>query len=61
MTPSQRLATVLLGQDVRDWLRTQRADGASWRIIARNLYNQTNHQVDVSHEAVRSWLEDDAA
>lgn len=60
-TPNQKLASILLGQDVADWIRTQRAEGNSWRIVSRNLYEATNHQVDVTYEALRAWAGEDIA
>ena len=56
-----RLASILLGQDVRQWLRNERAAGRSWRVISRNLYESTNRQVDVTYEALRSWADEDVA
>jgi len=57
-TPSQRLASLLLGQPVDKWLRAKRDTGRSWRLIARDLYEATNGQVDVTHEALRRWVDD---
>jgi uncharacterized protein YfiM (DUF2279 family) len=56
-TPSQRLATLSLGQPVEHWLAARRAEGASWRDIAKQLRQQTQGHVDVSHEAIRQWHE----
>lgn len=56
-----RLASILLGQDVRQWLRAERAAGRSWRVISRNLYESTNRQVDVTYETLRSWADEDVA
>lgn len=52
-TPTQRLASALLGQDVQDWIAAQRAGGQSWRRVARSLFEATG--VDVTHETLRSW------
>lgn len=54
-TPTQRLATVLLGRSVHTWLTEQRAAGSSWRQIADDLGTATNGQIEVSYEAVRRW------
>ena len=54
-TPTQRLASVLLGQPVQQWLRQQRTTGRSWRLITRDLYETTNGQIDITHEAARKW------
>ncbi len=56
-----KLASILLGQDVREWIAGRRNDGRSWRLISRDLYEATNKQVDVTHEAIRSWAVEDAA
>ena len=56
-----KLASILLGQDVREWINPRRDDGRSWRLISRDLYEATNRQVDVTHEAIRSWVVEDAA
>lgn len=60
-TPTMKLASILLGQDVREWIGHRRTDGRSWRLISRDLYEATNRQVDVTHESVRSWVTEDAA
>ena len=57
MTPTQRLAGMLLGEPVDDWIARQRAEGKGWRTIAADLHERTNGQIDVSHEAVRRWTE----
>lgn len=60
-SPTQRLAGMLLGQPVDRWISGRRLAGRSWRLIARDLYEQTNGQVDVSHETLRLWCKDLAA
>ena len=60
-TPTMKLASILLGQDVREWITGRRDDGRSWRLISRDLYEATNKQVDVTHEAIRSWVTEAAA
>lgn len=63
LTPNQRLAEIILGRPVDDWIRERRATGRSWRLIARDLYEATNGQIDLTHETVRGWAyrEDKAA
>ena len=56
-----KLASILLVQDVREWIGQRRSDGRSWRLISRDLYEATNRQVDVTHESIRSWVTEDAA
>lgn len=60
-TANQRLANVLLGQDVRDFIAERRTAGRAWRLIARDLYEATDRQVDVTHETLRSWFGEAAA
>lgn len=60
-SPTQKLASVLLNQDVREFIEQRRSQGMAWRFIARDLYEATEHQIDVTYETVRSWAEDEAA
>lgn len=60
-TPTQRLASILLGRPLGGWIEERRNQGRSWRLIARDLYEATNAQVDVSHETLRLWYGRDAA
>ena len=60
-TASQRLATIMLGQPVREWIAAQRSSGRSWRQISKDLNEATAGEVKVTHEAVRGWHEDVAA
>lgn len=55
VTATQRLATHLLGRDVRDFIAERRAENRAWRYIARDLYNATGGQVDVTYETLRQW------
>lgn len=60
-TPTQRLGDLLLGGDgaLEKFVRSRRADGKVWRLIARELYEQ--HNLDVTHEALRQWYPDSPA
>ena len=60
-TPTQRLATIALGQPVTKWIAAQREYGSSWRKIAEDLKTATNGQIEITHEAVRGWHEEVAA
>ncbi len=60
-THAQLAATMLLGQPVSGWIVARRTDGLSWRKIALALRDATGGQVDVTHETVRAWADDDAA
>ncbi len=57
-TPTQRLATLLLGMPVNDWIAGQRELGRTWREVADRLDHATKHQVVVSHESVRQWADE---
>lgn len=60
-TPTQRLASVLIGRDVREFVTERRRAGRPWRFIARDLYDATDGQIDVTHETIRHWYDEDAA
>lgn len=57
LTPTQRLATVLLGEDLSQWVAERRDPAAlhSWRLISDQLRKATNGQVDVTGETLRIW------
>lgn len=55
-TPSHRLADVLLPTTLAEFVSTKRAAGRSWRLIARDLLEDTEGQVDVTPETLRSWF-----
>lgn len=57
-TPNRRLADVLLGDagPLDEFVRTRRTRGLSWRVIARELYDNTGHEIDVTHETLRQWF-----
>jgi hypothetical protein len=54
-TPTERLATVLIGEPVAPWVAQQLAGGRSWRQIADDLRRLTGGQVDVPHQTVVYW------
>lgn len=60
LTPTQRLATVLLGEDLGQWVAERRDPDAlhSWRLISQQLAKATDGQVDVTGETLRSWYGD---
>lgn len=60
-TPTQRLASILLGESVQTFIATRRENGRPWRFIARDLYDATEGQIDVTHETLRQWHGDVAA
>jgi hypothetical protein len=55
LSATQRLATILLGQDVNEFIDSRREAGRPWRYIARDLYDATNGQIDVTYETLRNW------
>ncbi len=60
-TPTQRLATLLLGADVLDFIAERRSAGRAWRFIARDLHDATDGQIDVTYETLRLWHGETAA
>lgn len=60
-TPTQRLASLILQEDVRDFIARKRDEGRPWRFIARDLHDATQGQVDVTYETLRQWHEGAAA
>lgn len=60
-TPLYRLARHLLGEEPRDFVIAQRADGKTLRAIARELWLRTDGEVDVSETTVLKWAEDEDA
>lgn len=60
-TPTQRLASLLLDQNVIDYIADRRSEGRAWRFIARDISEATGGQVDVTYETLRKWSGSDAA
>lgn len=60
-SPTRRLAELTLGSDLEEFVRSRRADKRPWRFIARDLYDATDGQVDVTYETLRSWFPDTPA
>lgn len=61
-TPTAQLADLILGDDgpLETFVRSRRADGRAWRLIARDLYEATGQRIDVTYETLRSWYPDEA-
>lgn len=57
-TTAHRLADQLLGErgPLSSFVTLRRAQGRSWRLIARDLHTET--QIDVTFETLRSWFPD---
>lgn len=60
-TPTQVLASLLIGQPIGDWITAKRAEGVTWRQMARDLREATDDQIDITGEALRLWHEEVAA
>jgi FMN-dependent NADH-azoreductase len=56
-TTTQRLADVLLDGKLSEFVSARRAKNRSWRLIARDLYEQTG--IDLTYETLRRWYPDD--
>ena len=59
-TPTAQLADLILGDagPLEDFVRSRRAEGRAWRLIARDLYEVTGQRIDVTYETLRSWYPD---
>jgi hypothetical protein len=53
--PGQRLADLMLGRPVLDFIAERRADAVPYRRIATDLRDQTAGELDVSDVTVRAW------
>lgn len=51
----QSVNALLADDDLDAFIRTRRAEGASWRAVAIDLYDATG--ISVTHETLRSWSE----
>lgn len=54
-TPAQLLATLLIGEPVVAWINHRRDQGATWKIITRDIYQRTGGQLDLTEKTVRDW------
>lgn len=59
-TPTQRLADHLLGEPLEEFVRARRP-GRSWRLIARDIYEATNGDIDVTPITLASWFTEPTA
>ena len=57
-SPHQELATVLLGEDVLDWIAERRTAVPrwTWELLADELAKVTDGKVSVSRETLRQWV-----
>lgn len=56
ITPTHRLADLLLPTTLAEFVDTRRAGGRSWRLISRDVLEETDGQVDVTAETLRGWF-----
>ncbi|MGH2899816.1 MAG: hypothetical protein ACRDMZ_14175, partial [Solirubrobacteraceae bacterium] len=52
-------ADALMNGKLEEFVRTRRADGVPWRLIARELY-VANTAIDVTDQTLRKWYPDPA-
>jgi hypothetical protein len=57
-SPRQRLASVLIGRPVTDFIADRRFAGESWPTIRDAIRHETAGEVDVSWQAVQQWAAD---
>lgn len=55
LNPHQRLASLLLGEPLDSYIKTRRDAKRSWRLIAREIYDKTEGQIDVTPQTLRNW------
>lgn len=61
LTPTSRLADHLVPGGLEQFVATRRADGKSWRRISLELRDATNKAIEVTHQALFNWFNDEAA
>lgn len=54
-TPMQRLAEAVLGESLELFVLSRRPD-RSWRLIARDLYEATKGEIDVTPMTLATWF-----
>ena len=60
-TATQRLADAMLKESLEGYVRSRRAQGRPWRLIARDLWQDTDGEIDVTYETLRTWYPDESA
>jgi hypothetical protein len=60
-TPQHRLGDYMLGGpgSLETFVRARRAEGRSWRVVARDVYEATNRELDLTYETLRTWFPDE--
>lgn len=59
-SPLYQLADMLVEGGIAQFVNTRRP-GTSWRAIARELWQVTNHRIDVTDVTLRSWFIEDGS
>lgn len=54
-TPVARVASLLLGRPVLDYIDDRREAGVTWQAIADELADLTNGEVVVTWQAIQGW------
>lgn len=54
-TPLQRLASLLIGRPLDEYVAEGRAHGKSWRTLADEIAAATDGLIEPSHESLRQW------
>ena len=55
-TAAKRLADLLLGEPVETWIAQRREKKVAYRLIARELFEATDGEIDVTDNTIRNWL-----
>lgn len=55
---SQRLAGLILGQDLASWVAARRTSGAGWDRIATELAVATEGDIVVTGQTMKRWYAD---
>lgn len=58
-SPTQQLADLKLDGQLDAFVKSRRTLGMSWRLVARELWQQTG--IDITYETLRSWYPEDRA
>jgi hypothetical protein len=60
-TAKQRLADLVLGRPLAEFVAERRADNRAWRLISRDLADATDGAIEITGESLRSWFCDEEA
>lgn len=56
VSPIQELAALLLERPLDEYVAEKRDASRSWRLIARDLMDDTDGKVDVTEQTLRNWF-----